>query len=623
MSLFAPRETRKFFSPDEPTGEAAPDQPKEELTEEEIAKRKAERKAKRAAERAAKKAAEAGEATVAVAEPASDEPSEEEIEKRKAERKAARAVERAAKKAAEAGDEATPAEAVATPETADAEPSEEEIAKRKAERKAAREAERAAKKAAEAAPAADAPATEELTDEEREKRKAERKAAREAERAAKKAAETGGDAPAQEKESDEEREKRRAERKAAREAAKAEGGEEKPAREKKDRPAKDDGEKKDAKKKSSLAIPSRKFVLSASPHIHDKASVKRIMWTVTATLIPATIGATWVFGFRALILVCLGCIAAMLTEWGLQKLFKMKSTVADGSALLTGMLVSFNLPPGVPWWIPMIGAFFAIAVAKMPFGGLGWNPMNPALIGRAFLLASWPLHMTKDWLPAFWWRKEGFNFFTWNVNPAAIKVDGVSYATPLEVRKKAIDTVANQEGLPNDIIARAMDALHSTGDQIVDLITGVTGGSIGETSAILLLLGAAYLLYKGIIDWRTPFAFIATVGIGGWLFGGVDGLFSGDMMFHIFAGGLILGAFYMATDMVTTPITKVGRLYFGLGAGLLTLMIRLIGGYPEGVSYAILLMNLTTPLIDRYTKPRRFGHVKSDANAKTAGGVRQ
>ncbi len=493
--------------------------------------------------------------------------------------------------------------------------SEEEIAKRKAERKAKREAERAAKKAAEAG--GEAPAKEELTDEERERRKAERKAAREAERAAKKAAE--GEAPAKEELTDEEREKRRAERKAAREAAKADGGEEKPKREKKERPPKDDAGKK-KEKKSAIVLPERKFILSSSPHIHDKESVRKIMWTVTATLIPATIGATWVFGFRALILVVLGMIAAMLTEWGLQKVFKMKSTVADGSALLTGLLVSFNLPPGVPWWIPVIGSFFAIAVAKMPFGGLGWNPMNPALVGRAFLLASWPLHMTKDWLPAFWWKNmTGYNFWSWNVNPAAMKIDGVSYATPLGVRKSAIDTINNPEGLPNDIITRAMETIHSTGDMIVDLITGVTGGCIGETSAILLLLGAAYLLYKGIIDWRTPFAFIATVGIGGWLFGGADGFFSGDMLFHVFAGGLILGAFYMATDMVTTPITKKGRLYFGLGAGLLTLMIRLIGGYPEGVSYAILLMNLTTPLIDRYTKPRRFGHVKT-ADTAAAGG---
>ncbi len=548
MSLFAP-EKRRFFAPDEPSGEADSDQPKEELSAEEIEKRKAERKAKRAAERAAKKSAVAAE----VGEPAP------------------------------AVGEATPPEAPAAAEPARDEPSEEEIAQRKAERKAKREAERAAKKAAETGGDA-------------------------------------GDAPAKEKSTDEEREKRRAERKAAREAEKAEGGETKPAREKKERAPKEDEDEKPAKKKKeSLAIPSRKFMLSASPHIHDKASVKRIMWTVSATLIPATIGATWVFGFRALILVCLGCIAAMLTEWGLQKIFKMKSTVADGSALLTGLLVSFNLPPGVPWWIPMIGAFFAIAVAKMPFGGLGYNPMNPALIGRAFLLASWPLHMTKDWLPAFWWKMKAFNFFTWNVSPAAIKIDGVSFATPLEVHKKAIDTVVNSGGLPNDVIARAMEVLHSTSDHLMDMILGVTGGCIGETSAILLLLGAAYMLYKGIIDWRTPFAFIATVAIGGWLFGGADGFFSGDMMFHIFAGGLILGAFYMATDMVTTPITNRGRLYFGLGCGLLTLMIRLIGGYPEGVSYAILLMNLATPLIDRYTKPKRFGHVKKAATALAGG----
>ncbi len=365
--------------------------------------------------------------------------------------------------------------------------------------------------------------------------------------------------------------------------------------------------------------PARRFVLSSSPHLRDSESVSRIMNTVTLTLVPATLGAAWVFGLRALILVLIGGAAAVLTEWIIRKMFKMPQTVADGSALLTGVLVSFNLPPGVPWWIPAVGSFFAIAIAKMPFGGLGWNPLNPALLGRAFLLASWPLHMTKDWLPAFWWKQTGHSFFSWNVVPSKFMVDGVSYATPLEVKKTALKTVLEPDGLPQNIVTQAMANLHSTGEHILNMAVGTIGGCIGETSVILLLVGGAYLLYKNYIDWRTPFSFIAVVGIGGWLFGGSDGFFSGDFIFHIFAGGLFLGAFYMATDMVTTPITPRGRLIFGAGCGLITVMIRLIGGYPEGVSYAILLMNLTTPLIDRWTIPKRFGHVPVTSNSRNGG----
>jgi len=362
--------------------------------------------------------------------------------------------------------------------------------------------------------------------------------------------------------------------------------------------------------KKKEKTPARRFVLSSSPHLHDTESVSRIMITTILTLVPASLGAMWIFGLRALLLILIGGAAAVVTEWGLQKLFKAPVTIYNGSALLTGILVSFNLPAGVPWWIPVAGSFFAIAVAKLPFGGLGWNPLNPALVGRAFLLASWPLHMTKDWLPAFWWKREGFSFFSMSVDPSKMLVDGVSYATPLEVRKIAVKTVLDPEGLPNTVVTQAMLNLQDLSQRLMDLVIGTVGGCIGETSALLLLVGAAYLLYKNYIDWRTPFAFIAVVGLGGWLFGGPEGLFSGDALFHIFAGGLMLGAFYMATDMVTTPITPKGRLIFGAGCGLLTLVIRLIGGYPEGVSYAILLMNLVTPLIDRWVKPRRFGHVK-------------
>jgi len=363
------------------------------------------------------------------------------------------------------------------------------------------------------------------------------------------------------------------------------------------------------KKKKEAEAFVRRFTLSSSPHLRQKESVSKIMFTVTLTLVPAAIVSTWIFGFRALLLVLIGMAAAVLTEWAVLKIFKMSGSVADGSALLTGLLVSFNIPAGTPFWIPVVGSFFAIAIAKMPFGGLGYNPLNPALAGRAFLLASWPLHMTKDWIPAFWWKQTGYNFFSINVFPSKFMVDGVSFATPLEVTKTALKIIRHPGGFPGDIVATANVNLMQIGDQIIDLIIGRVGGCIGETSAIILLIGAVYLFYKRYISWQTPISFVIVVGLGGWMFGGGEGLFSGDPFFHIFAGGLILGAFFMATDMVTSPITKKGRLYFGIGCGVITIVIRLIGGYPEGVSYAILLMNLTVPLIDRWTMPRRFGHL--------------
>ncbi len=381
-----------------------------------------------------------------------------------------------------------------------------------------------------------------------------------------------------------------------------------------------------AKKEKKEEPPPRTFTLSSSPHIRDNESVSKVMNTVTLTLLPVVIASTYFFGFRALVICLLGMAAAMATEGVLQRVFKMPVTVGDGSAMLAGLLVSFNLPAGVPWWIPVVGSMFAIAIAKMPFGGLGWNPMNPALVGRAFLLASWPVHMTKDWLPAGWWKLPGYDFFTWNVNPADFGIDlgkegivagmssggmpdAISYATPLELNKSAMQTVSEPVGAEGvGLVNMAMDQLEYLKTLLGDAFFGNIGGCIGETSALLLILGGIFLIYKNYIDWRVPLSFIAVVGLGGWLLGI-------DPVFYIFSGGLILGAFYMATDMVTSPITKSGRLWFGVGCGLLTLMIRQVGGYPEGVCYAILLMNLVSPLIDRWTTPRRFGRVKTAKEA--------
>jgi len=331
------------------------------------------------------------------------------------------------------------------------------------------------------------------------------------------------------------------------------------------------------------------------------------MHTVNITLLPALIGSTYIFGFRALALTIIAVASAMITEYAIQKFRKVEVTFTDGSAILTGILLAFNLPPGVPFWIPIIGSFFAIAIGKHPFGGLGYNPLNPALLGRAFLLASWPVHMTADWLKPFWWKEAGYNFFSWSVTVEGKLVDAVSSATPLGVVKTSKDILANASLYVPEKVNNASVMIDKMFDSVEALFMGTVGGCIGETSVILLLIGALYLIYKRIIDWRIPGTYILTVAVLGWIFGGKTGFFSGNMLFQIFSGGLILGAFFMATDMVTSPLSKKGHVIFGFGCGLLTIIIRLVGGYPEGVSYSILLMNLTVPLIDKYTLPKKFG----------------
>lgn len=329
------------------------------------------------------------------------------------------------------------------------------------------------------------------------------------------------------------------------------------------------------------------LTVSSSPHIFTTESIPKIMYSVAAALVPALLGAVYFFGWRALWLTAIAVIFSIATEACIQKLRKVKITVADGSVIVTGILLSFNLPPGVPWWIPAVGAFFAVAIGKHAFGGLGYNPMNPALLGRAFLMASWPVHMTTDWTA-----------------PREATLSGlaaVTGATPLAAVKSAMNDIAAGVNVEE---ARAV--VESTGDMYLPLLWGRVGGCIGETSAILLLIGAAYLFYKRYIPYQIPAAYIGSVIIIAWIFGG-DGYFSGDWLFHILAGGLILGAFFMATDMVTSPSSPKGQWIFGLGCGVITMVIRLVGGYPEGVSYSILLMNLLTPLLDRFTRPKIFG----------------
>lgn len=336
------------------------------------------------------------------------------------------------------------------------------------------------------------------------------------------------------------------------------------------------------------------FYVSSSPHITDRESIPRIMYTVSLTLLPAAGFAVWLYGWRALLIMLLSMAACVATEAAAQKLMRRPVTISDGSALLTGLLLAFNVSAQVPLWLPVVGGVFAIAVGKQVFGGLGYNPMNPALLGRAFLLASWPTHMT---------------VFSGAVprGSTVSGIDVITSATPLNVFKQAKEVLANAPSYPLEKVNQAHEAIGQLYDSIEKLFLGQIGGCIGETSALLLLLGGLWLLYKRYIGWEIPASYIGSVALLAWIFGGTEGLFSGNILFHVFAGGLMLGAFYMATDMVTTPITRNGRLIFGLGCGIITMVIRLVGGYPEGVSYSILLMNLLVPMIDRSVRPKVFG----------------
>ena len=323
------------------------------------------------------------------------------------------------------------------------------------------------------------------------------------------------------------------------------------------------------------------FIVSVSPHVRDEESVKHIMWSVSAALFPALLASFWFFGPKAIFITALCIITSVLSEYIFQKALNRKITINDGSAFLTGLLLGMNLPPSLPFYVPIVGSFFAVTVVKQLFGGLGYNIFNPALLGRAFLLITWPKAMT-----------------IWSAPTAKLTgLDAVTTATPLGILKEAG-------------VEKLMEEFHTKSDLYLSLLTGERAGSLGETSAILLLLGAAYLLYKKYITWHIPLSFLATVGVIAWVFGGKGALFTGDPVVHLLSGGLILGAFFMATDYVTCPTIRKGQIIFGIGCGALTMLIRLKGGFPEGVMFAILLMNCFAPLIDRGVKPDLFGTVK-------------
>jgi Na+-translocating ferredoxin:NAD+ oxidoreductase subunit D len=356
---------------------------------------------------------------------------------------------------------------------------------------------------------------------------------------------------------------------------------------------------------------TRVFDLAVSPHVGSSENTKRVMWDVVIALMPALVAAFWFFGPKALMLVGASVAAAVLTEWLCLRFMKRPVNFAfDGSAVVTGILLAYNVPSGVPWWIPVLGSAFAIAVAKQAFGGLGHNIVNPALLGRAFLVASFPVLMTAGWTAPMQWRDGNqAEIHASGLSVARLsdagELDALSGATPLNVLKQTYDW-QEDGGRPEQV----RGLLYSS-ESLWNMFMGRIGGCIGETSAVMLILGALYLILRGVLELRLPLSYLGSVALFAWLFGG-PGLLDGNPLFHLLAGGVILGGFFMVTDMVTTPVTKKGRVIFGVGAGLLTMVIRRWGGYPEGCSYSILLMNLATPLIDRYTRPRSFGEVKKN-----------
>lgn len=321
------------------------------------------------------------------------------------------------------------------------------------------------------------------------------------------------------------------------------------------------------------------FTISASPHIRDSETIPHIMWQVNLALLPAAVFAVWWFGLTALINMLTGIVFAVGAEYSWQKAMHKPVTAFDGSACITGLLLAMSMSPILPPYMVAIGSVLAIIVAKQSMGGLGFNIFNPAHIGRAALMVSWPVAMTT------WTKIQDFSSLP--------GVDVMTSATPLNILKQQgydalISTFGSQSGL------------------YWSMFIGTRNGSLGETSTVLLLLGGLYLIWRGYINLVVPAAMILTVGLLTWIFGPA-GLFTGDPLFHMMAGGLILGAFFMATDMVTIPITITGQIIFAVGAGAITVLIRLAGGYPEGVCYSLLLMNAVTPLIDRFVKPDIFG----------------
>ena len=317
------------------------------------------------------------------------------------------------------------------------------------------------------------------------------------------------------------------------------------------------------------------LTISGSPHVHGELSVKKIMYLVILALMPAFAVSIYFFGFNAIRVTLISVATCVLTEFLIQKyLLKGECTISDGSAILTGILLAFNVPSNIPWWMVVVGGIVAIGIAKMSFGGLGKNPFNPALVGRVFMLISFPVAMTT-------WPVPDQPFLT-------LGTDVITGPTTLGLLKEGgVGAVSNIN--------------------YWDMLIGNTGGSFGEMCAIALIIGGLFLIIMRIIDWQTPVIIIATVALVSGICWLIDPSTYVNPLYHILSGGLMLGAFFMATDMVTSPMTIGGKCIFALGIGLITIIIRLWGQYPEGMSFAILIMNAVVPLINKGFKPKRFG----------------
>lgn len=337
-----------------------------------------------------------------------------------------------------------------------------------------------------------------------------------------------------------------------------------------------------------------KLYISSSPHIQGSASTARLMWTVLAALLPAAAYSIYLFGLPSLTVIVACVFSSVVFEAIAQRVMKKTLSIQDGSAALSGLILALTLPPGLPIWICVVGTLVATVVAKAFFGGLGQNPFNPAMTGRVFMLVAFPKPMTQWLVP----RGTGEELFQIPVNA----LDSAGKVVELCSDQVDVITAATPLGL---LVEYGSDAVREF-VPIKDLFLGTMNGSLGETSALLLLIGGLFLILTKVITWHIPVACVVTAALFGALFG-LDSVGYQGAVFHVFSGGLIIGAFFIATDYVTSPLYPTGKLIFGAGVGLFTMVIRLWAGYPEGVSFAVLLMNAAVPIIDRYTKPRKFG----------------
>lgn len=321
---------------------------------------------------------------------------------------------------------------------------------------------------------------------------------------------------------------------------------------------------------------NKSLAVSLSPHDYSGNSVEKMMYGVVVALIPALLMSIYAFGINALIITITAVVSCVAIEFFIQKfMLKCPVTVFDGSAIITGMLLAFNLPSNLPLWMVVLGSLVAIGIAKMSFGGLGNNIFNPALVGRVFLLISFPVQMT-----------------SW---PKPFTVDGVTAATPLGILKEGVKAGGH--------IADLIPHLPT----YMDMSVGRMGGSLGEVSGLALLIGFAYLLWKKVTTWHIPVAMLGSMAVFSGVLWLCDPTKFANPLFHLLSGGALLGALFMATDYVSSPMTKKGMIIFGVAIGILTILIRNFGAYPEGVSFAILIMNAFVPLIDKFCKPKRFG----------------